>query len=191
MPHRRSAPRFPVALPALCWGADGVEFNAVTVDVSAAGIQLKSIFVPHVDHPLTCNIRDVGRLEATVIRANVCDFAVRVTGQDPSPGSIARRLIALSQEQAQRTNAVRISRRIIPEQTAVQVVIGDGVTVGAHIVNLSASGVALLIEIPLLIGQSITVGRHRAMVTRQIEGGVGAAFLVPLGPNGIDARTRL
>ena len=191
MTERRSAPRFPVVLPALCWGADGVEFNAVTVDISAAGIQLKSVVVPHADHALTCNIRDVGRLEATVIRANACDFAVRVTGQDPSPGSIARRLIALSQQQARRPDAVRVSRRIVPEQTAIQVSLDDGVAVDAHIINLSASGVALLIGLPLLIGQPITVGRHRATVTRQIEGGVGAAFLVPLGPNAVDERTRL
>jgi hypothetical protein len=163
----------------------------VTVDVSAMGIQLKSIVTPHVDHPLTCNIRDVGRLEAMVIRANQCDFAVRVTGQNPSPGSIARRLIALSQQQARQSNSVRVSRRVVPEHTAVQVVLGDGVSVHAHIINLSASGVALLIQERLQIRQPITVGRHRATATRQIEGGVGAAFLVPLGPSPVDESTRL
>ncbi|MGU3665588.1 PilZ domain-containing protein [Methylobacterium sp. A49B] len=191
MTERRSAPRYPVALPALCWGADGVEFHAVTVDVSAAGIQLRSIHVPHVDHPLTCNIRSVGRLESIVIRASVCDFAVRVTGQNPTPGSIARRLIALSQEQTRRTSSVRVSRRIVPDETSVQVTLGDGQAVNAHIINLSASGVALLIAAPLAIGQPITVGRHRATVTRQIDGGVGAAFLAPLDPGAIDARTKL
>lgn len=191
MNERRPTPRYPVILPALCQASDGFEFHAVTVDISATGIQLRSVIVPRVDHKLTCSIRDVGQLQTMVIQASACDFAVRVTSQSPTPGSIARRLIELSQQQARVPDTVRISRRIVPNRTAVEVSLGDGVSVTAQIINLSASGVALLMDTPLALGQPILVGRHKATVTRQIEGGVGVAFLTPLAPNAVDERTEL
>ncbi|MCJ2124770.1 PilZ domain-containing protein [Methylobacterium sp. J-077] len=191
MNERRPTPRYPVILPALCQASDGFEFHAVTVDISAAGIKLRSVILPHVDHKLTCSIRNVGQFQTMVIRASACDFAVRVTSQNPTPGSIARRLIELSQQQAQIPNTVRISRRIVPNRTTVEVSLGNGVSVVAQIINLSASGVALLIDTPLALGQPILVGRHKATVRRQIEGGVGVAFLTPLAQDAVDERTEL
>jgi hypothetical protein len=191
MSERRVSPRHAIVLPALCQVRDRAEFHAVSVDISADGLRLRSATIPPSGTRLDCNIRGVGAMEVSVAWAGTCDFAVRVTGRDPSPGEVARRLIALSQKQAKQSDEVRVHRRIVPARTAVRVALADGTAVPATILNLSASGVALRIDVPLAVGQEIVVGQRRAMVARQIAQGVGAVFAEPLDDAAVGENTVL
>lgn len=180
MTERRAIPRHAIILPALCWRGDGSEFHAVTVDISAEGIRLRSATIPPVEAQLGCSIRGVGVMEVRVVRADAADFAVRVRGRGVTAGEVVRSLVDLARLQSPPPEAVRVHRRVVPKNRAVKVALANGTGVPARIVNLSASGVALQLDTPLEIGQSIVVGRHRARVARRIDGGVGAAFLAPL-----------
>ena len=180
MTERRAIPRHAIILPALCWRADGSEFHAVTVDISAEGIRMRSATIPPMDAQLGCSIRGVGAMEIRVVRAGSADFAVRVMGRGATPGEVVRSLVGLARLQAPPSEEVRVHRRVVPKRRAVQVALSDGTDIPARIVNLSASGVALQLDAPLEIGQVIVVGRQRAKVARRIDGGVGAAFLAPL-----------
>lgn len=180
MIERQTSPPHLIVLPALCTRRNGHEFHAVTVDISADGLRLRSATLPAIDERLTCNLRSVGVTEVRVAWISACDFIVRVVGRDPSPGEVARRLVALSRQQAAAPKGVRVARRIVPRTTAVQVTLADGTSVTATILNLSASGVALALDTPLTEGQGISVGRRQATVVRQIPQGVGAAFIEPL-----------
>jgi hypothetical protein len=93
--------------------------------------------------------------------------------------------------QAPPPEEVRVHRRVVPKHRAVPVALADGTCVPARIVNLSASGVALQLDVPLDIGQAIVVGRHRAKVARRIDGGIGAAFLAPLDETTVGEQTVL
>ncbi|WP_409568116.1 PilZ domain-containing protein [Methylobacterium sp. E-066] len=84
MIERRATTRHPVVVPALCLRRDGSEFHAVTVDISSEGLRLRSATLPLVDERLTCNIRDIGAAQVSVVWAGSCDFAVRVIGTTPS-----------------------------------------------------------------------------------------------------------
>lgn len=180
MIQRQASPRHPVVVPALCLRNNGHEFHAVTVDMSKEGLRLRSAMLPRADERLNCNIRGVGPTEVRVVWVGACDFVVRVTGKDPTPSEVARRLIELSRQQAKTPEAVRVDRRIVPRKTAVQVTLANGTGLPATILNLSASGVALSLDAPLAIGQQIVVGQRHATVMRQIPLGVGVAFVVPL-----------
>lgn len=180
MTERRAVSRHAIVLPALCWRSDGFEFHAITVDISAEGIRMRSATIPPVATQLGCSIRGVGIMEIRVIRAASTDFAVRVMGRGATPSEVVRSLVDLARLQAPPPEEVRVHRRVVPKHRAVQVALADGAAVPARIVNLSASGVALQLALPLEIGQAIVVGRHRARVARRIDGGVGAAFLAPL-----------
>ncbi|MCJ2086947.1 PilZ domain-containing protein [Methylobacterium sp. E-005] len=180
MTERRTIPRHAIILPALCWHADGSEFHAVTVDISGEGICMRSATIPALDAQLGCSIRGVGSMEIRVVRTGAADFAVRVMGRGATPGEVVRSLVGLARLQAPPSEDVRVSRRVVPNRRTVQVALADGTSAAARIVNLSASGVALQLDVPMEVGQMIVVGRHRAKVARRIDGGVGAAFLVPL-----------
>ncbi len=191
MTERRVIPRRAIILPALCWHADGSEFHAVTVDISGEGIRMRSAIIPPVDAQLGCSIRGVGAMEIRVVRTGAVDFAVRVMGRGATPSEVVRSLVGLARLQAPPPEEVRVSRRVVPKRRAVQVALADGTSASARIVNLSASGVALQLDAPLEIGQAIVVGRHRAKVARRIDGGVGAAFLVPLDEATVSEHTVL
>lgn len=180
MTQRQASARHVVVVPALCLRTNGQEFHAVTVDMSMEGLRLRSATLPRLDEWLTCNIRGVGMTEVRVSWVGACDFLVRLTGKDPTPGEVARRLIEISRGQIRVREAVRTDRRIVPQRTAVQVRLADGTPVEATILNLSASGVALALDVPMAVGQEIVVGRRRATVARLLTHGVGAAFEEPL-----------
>ncbi|MCJ2067813.1 PilZ domain-containing protein [Methylobacterium sp. J-030] len=180
MTARRTIPRHAIVLPALCWRADGSEFHAVTVDISGEGIRMRSATTPPMDAELGCSIRGVGAMQIRVVRTGAVDFAVRVMGRGATPGEVVRSLVGLARLQAPPPEEVRVYRRVVPERRAVQVALADGTSIPGRIVNLSASGVALQLDMPLEVGQVIVVGRHRAKIARRIDGGVGAAFLVSL-----------
>jgi hypothetical protein len=191
MTERRAIPRHAIILPALCWRGDGSSFHAVTVDISAEGIRLRSATIPPVAERLGCSIRGVGTMEIRVVRAGTDDFAVRVGGRGATPGEVVRGLVDLARLQAPPPEQVRVHRRVVPTRRAVQVALADGKGVPARILNLSASGVALQLDATLEVGQTIVVGRHRARVARRIAGGVGAAFLAPLAEATVSEQTVL
>ena len=152
---------------------------------------MRSATITLMDAQLGCSIRGVGAMEIRVVRAGTADFAVRVIGRDAKPSEVVRSLVDLARLQAPPPEEVRVYRRVVPKQRAVQVALADGAAVPARIVNLSASGVALQLAVPLTVGQAIVVGRHRAKVARRIDGGVGAAFLMPLDEGTVSEHTVL
>ena len=191
MTERQASPRHPVILPALCARWNGTEFHAVTVDMSTDGLKLRSATLPRPDEALTCHIRGVGAVESRVAWVGTCDFGVKVTGKDPAPGEVARRLIEMSRRQSRQSTVARVSPRIVPVHTAVQVTLEDGTRVVAQIINLSASGVALRLDASLAVGQSIVVGQQPATVARQNEHGIGAAFVEALDDGAVGEHTVL
>ncbi|MCJ2009146.1 PilZ domain-containing protein [Methylobacterium sp. J-092] len=180
MTDRRANPRHAIILPALCWNGDGSEFHAITVDISPEGIRMRSATIPPVTAQLGCSIRGVGVMEIRVVRAGPDDFAVRVVGSGVAPGQVVRNLLEMARLQAPPVEEVRVCRRVVPKSKQVQVATADGTSVPAQILNLSATGVALRLDAPVDVGQTIMVGRHQARIARRTEAGVGAAFLTPL-----------
>lgn len=191
MTVKRTYTQHAVIAPALCMRYDGSDFHAVTADISVSGLRLRSATMPRLDERLVCNIRDVGAINVEVVGVGACDFVIRVKGTNPAPGEIARRLIDLARQQSRPPEVVRTHRRIVPTRTDLQVTLEDGSLIPAQIVNLSASGVALRLDVPLAVGQPITIGQRRATVARQIERGIGAAFLEPLDDVAVSEHTVL
>lgn len=175
----------PVVLPALWHTYDGPEHHAVTVDLSAAGIKLRSSLLPQVERAIVCQIRGFEPMQARVVSVGPCDFLIKLTGQTPAPVEIARRLIGLGKQQAREFDSVRVNRRIVPTKAVVEVRLDNDTAVPATILNLSASGVALHLDIPLALGQAIRVGTHAATVMRQLPDGIGAIFVEPFDPGTI------
>ncbi|MGU3667957.1 pilus assembly protein PilZ [Methylobacterium sp. A49B] len=174
-----------VILPALCWNQRRRDFYAITTDVSADGIRLRSSSLLDPGEDLTCSIRHIGLLEARIDWAAGRDFVVSVRGGRPVLIGLARQFVALARAQDLRAEPLRLHRRIVPRQRIVDVTVGDGPAVAGHVLNVSASGVALLVEASLEIGATIRVGRKLARVIRHFTHGVGAAFLEPFEPSAV------
>ncbi|SDM92575.1 hypothetical protein SAMN05216360_104278 [Methylobacterium phyllostachyos] len=183
-------PRHRIILPALCWTARRRDFYAITTDISAEGVRFRSssLLIPGED--LTCSIRHIGLLHARIDRAVGQEFVVSVRGDGPALASLARHFMALSRAQDLSVEPIRVDRRIVPKQKVVTVTLEDGHAVSGHVLNISASGVALLIDRTLELGATIQVGRKLARVVRHFTHGLGAAFVESFEPGDVhDAMT--
>lgn len=183
MVERREGPRYRVVLPAVCYGQARPDFYAVTDDVSASGIRFKSATAPRLDETLTCRIRHIGAVEAQVVRLEAASFVVKVLTRRPAADRIARELLIVAKKQVDAHEPIRVHARIVPRERDVRVTLDDGATAKAAIVNVSASGVGLMIDPRPAIGSLITIGRTAARVARQFDGGIGAIFVRPFDPS--------
>lgn len=184
--ERRTAPRHKVVLPALCSGAGRSEFYAVTEDVSSDGIRLKSATRPALGEVLVVRIRHVGAIEARVMRVEPHEFAIRVLTKRPAADHIARGLVALSRRQLSLAEPVRAHARIVPRRLDVVVTLASGATLTGRILNVSASGVGVMLDARPDLEELVVVGDRPARVARHLPNGIGAVFIHPLDPAEVD-----
>ena len=107
MTDRRVKSRRAVILPALCWNRDRFEFYAITIDISADGIRMRSASMPSIASQLECSIRGVGTMKIRVVRVRADDFIVRIVGRGLTSGEVVRNLVKLARLQAASIEAVR------------------------------------------------------------------------------------
>lgn len=174
-----------VMLPALCWNQRRRDFYAVTADVSTEGIRFRSSSLLAPGEDLTCSIRHIGTLEARIARVAGQEFIACVRGGRAILNDLARQFVTLARAQDLQPEPIRAHRRIVPKQKIVQVTTASGEAFQGHVLNVSASGVALLVDHELEIGAMIRVGRKTATVMRHFTHGVGAAFSEPFAPSAV------
>lgn len=178
-------PRHHVILPALCWSPRHRDFYAITTDVSIAGIRFRSASRMASGEDLTCSIRYIGVLRARISEVEGQEFVASIRGGRPALLGLARQFVRLAQAQDLRPEPVRLHRRIVPQQKIVMVTLAGGHVVSGHVLNISASGLALLVDQALELGALIQVGRKMARVMRHFTRGVGVAFVEPLEPGAV------
>lgn len=178
-------PRHRIILPALCWAQRRREFYAITTDVSVEGIRFRSSSLLNPGEDLTCSIRHIGLLHARIDKAAGQEFVVSVRGGGPALAGLARQFVTLSRAQDLRLEAIRVEPRIVPKQKMLVVTLEGGHALSGHVLNISASGVALLIDQTLELGATIRVGQKLARVVRHFTHGLGAAFVEPFAPGDV------
>lgn len=191
MIHRSSATLRPLILPAYCRSRERAEFHAVTQDIYWSGIASRSAIMPAVGQVLTCSIRYVGLFEARVVGTQDHLFVVHLLTSRRRGGEIARTMLALAHEQERPLEAWRLHARINPVNRDVLVTLEDGRVLPGRLINVSASGAALVIEDTVERGAHIVIGSTAARVVRVFRDGIGAAFVTPLDPVQVHPGIRL
>lgn len=163
----------------------------MTADVTAEGIRLRSSARLAAGEDLTCSIRHIGQLEVRITQVAGQDFVVGVRGGRATLNGLARQFVTLARAQNFRPEPIRGHHRIVPAQKTVEITLECGLSFSGHVLNVSASGIGLLIDRAVGIGETIRVGSRAARVVRHFEHGIGAAFLEPLEPSAVHAAMTL
>jgi hypothetical protein len=154
---------------------DGTEEEAIVRDISAGGASLLSENRPAKGSRVILYIREVGRMECSVVRDHPHGFAVDFYCSKSRRDKIADKLTWL-------TNRTRLG--LSDEGLALEgargeeadLVLSTGVTMHCQIVGLSLNGASVQVAPRPSIGAQVILGRMRGTVTHHLPGGVGIEF---------------
>jgi hypothetical protein len=157
---------------------DRCEFDCRTADISPGGMALFGPSRPPIGERLVLHLEYLGRLEGAVVRHFENGFAVSLYATRYKREKLATRLTWLAHRDAGELEDGRRHERMIPRRVEINIRLEDGRSYPARICDLSASGVALLVETVVGVGAMVYVGEHtRGRVVRAFEGGVAIEFL--------------
>jgi len=169
--HRR------VAIPLLAKMLldDGTEEETIIRDISAGGASLLSETRPKLGTKIILYVRDVGRMECSVVRDHPHGFAVDFNCSKARKDKIADKLTWL----ANRTRLGLAEDGLVLDGTSgeqADLVLSTGVTMACRIVGLSLNGASVQVAPRPAIGADVVIGKMRGTVTHHTPGGVGIEF---------------
>ncbi len=171
---RRRYSRVDLKLKARFLRVDGSEEPCLVVNISAGGALLKAMTPPLPGENIIIYIDEVGRFDASVIRAGRHSFAVDYRGRRAKTARTADSLIfALNNDNL---NLDRREHPRIRQEAPARITLDTGEIVSCSILDISLTGASIAIEPRPSLGAFLTVGRMPAQVVRRHERGVGVVF---------------
>jgi len=161
-------------LPGRYLTPEGEEYDCVTVDFSAAGVRFRAPQSPRPGASVVAYVRDLGRLQGSVIRRLTDGFVIAVA----APALKTERLL---QKMARLKPGGAEDRRLFPrlalEGALIPLLCADGRNQLAPIVDVSECGIALRTHLALTVGERVQIGEQTGIIVRLFEGGAAAKFI--------------
>lgn len=158
------------------------EHPCKVVDMSTDEMLISSDVTPAIGDQAIVYIAELGRFEGKVKRQGENGFFVGMTLTDHKRGKLADQLHWFANCQALALKDNRQHKRFVPLNQLTTVRFSNGKECIARINDISASGVALEVNVSVasrvvvLVGSSVMVGQKRAKVIRIFDGGFVARF---------------
>jgi hypothetical protein len=156
------------------------EYPCQSMNISPGGIALLAPVQGHVGERVVIYLEHLGRLEGTIVRHFDLGFAVSMSATRRKQDKLADQLTWLANRPELGLPEDRRHERITPRSASTVVRLMNGKTAAARIIDISMSGAAINVGIPIAIGASITLGSTPGRVVRHFGSGIGIEFLRPL-----------
>jgi hypothetical protein len=156
---------------------DGSEFPCETVDVSPSGVLLTVAMVVTPGSRVVAHIERLGRIEGLVVRTVAGGFALALSCTPSKIDRLAARIEWLARYENGATEERRDGLRLDRDGAHVYLLTADQSRHPIELVDVSASGVSFLTDLPLEVGDRVELGAQKAKVARVFPGGAAAAFL--------------
>lgn len=163
--------------------ADRREYPCQTVDMSPGGVRLTCAALGEIDERVVLYLEHIGRIEGSIVRILPGGFAVQLSATLRKRDKIASQLTWLANRDSLGLPEGRTHERLTPHVTGVVLRLESGREIGARIIDISMSGVALSTATAPPLGTSLLVGRTPGRVVRYFEGGIGVHFMLPISPD--------
>lgn len=162
------------------------EYPCQSMNISPGGVALLAPVKAMIGERVVIYLEHLGRLEGIVVRNFELGFAVSLVATRRKQDKLADQLTWLANRHELGLPEDRRHERITPRQTTVVVRMLNGKTAPARIIDVSMSGVAISVGVPIPIGASVTVGATPGRVVRHFGAGIGIEFLRPLAEEMFD-----
>jgi hypothetical protein len=156
------------------------EYPCQSMNISPGGIALLAPVQGHVGERVVIYLEHLGRLEGAIVRHFELGFAVSMSATRRKQDKLADQLTWLANRHELGLPEDRRHERITPRNASSVVRLMNGKTAAARIIDISMSGAAINVGIPIAIGTSVTLGSTPGRVVRHFGSGIGIEFLRPL-----------
>ncbi|MFC7291695.1 pilus assembly protein PilZ [Hirschia litorea] len=162
---------------ARCLWQDGTEFEALTVDLCAGGVSLKTDQTFEPDAPIIIYIDQLGRIAGHAARPTEAGFAVRVNFVPQKREKFVDQLTWIVNKQSL---GLEDERRSLRRTTTEKLIATyeSGVVAQCNVIDISLLGVALRTTGPRPeIGSRVQVGRRTGRCARYVDNGFAIEFI--------------
>ena len=118
----------------------------------------------------------VGRIEGLATRTGEDRVVVTMAAPEAKWDRLQRQFAILARMPASDRDELRGHRRIAVEVPDVEISLPNGISVSGRIRDLSRSGAAVEIPVPVAVGERVVLGATRGHVARTLEGGFAVQF---------------
>lgn len=169
----------------------GAESRGRVMEMSTAGILVKSPANPKRGEKIIVYIAELGRFEGIVDRSELDCFSIALKLPELKHRKLAEQLVWLSNREELDLPESRKHRRIVPLMQRTMVTLPDGAERLAKINDISLTSVSVEIVGKIAVGATVIVGKRSATVTRVFDGGIVADFADPFAEGELDEFVRL
>ena len=155
---------------------DRREYPCQTLTVSPGSLALTTPIVGRVGERVVAYIDHIGRVEGTIMRVFDGGFAMVLNATLRKKDKLAAKLTWLANRHELNLPEDRRHDRVTSPIQSVTVGLPDGREYKARILDLSASGAAVSLEVRPPVGTPVMIGRIRAQVVRHSEDGIAVEF---------------
>ncbi len=156
------------------------EYPCQSMDISPGGIALLAPVQGRVGERIVIYLEHLGRLEGVIVRQFELGFAVQFNATRRKQDKLADQLTWLVNRHELGLPEDRRHERVIPRVAATVLRLANGKQAPARIIDISISGAAVSVGIPVPIGAAVTIGSTPGRVVRHFGSGIGIEFLRPL-----------
>ncbi len=173
---RRRYQRVKVSLAGRYMTADRTEYPCQSIDISPGGLALAAPVRPEKGSRVVVYMDSVGRMEGTITRHLEDGFALQLNAPALKREKLADQLTWLANRGSLGMPEDRRHDRIEPRVRNTIVKLADGKEYPAKIIDISLSGVAVMVDIKPEMGTLVTVGKTVGRVVRIFDGGIALEF---------------
>lgn len=175
--ERRRHARVKVAIEGRCMLESKEEYPCQTVDMSPGGLRLRCAVSGRATEKVVAYLDHFGRVEGLIVRQTLDGFALKLSLTAAKRDRVADLLTWLANRTAVGIMEDRRHSRIVPHRPETLLHIPDGPAVAAKIIDISVSGVGIMIDKQPSIGSRVVVGQTPGKVVRHFADGIAVEFL--------------
>jgi len=164
---------------------DKQEYSCRLLDISVGGAALRAPALPEIGERIVAYFDQLGGLEGKAIRAFDGGFAMQFSVTPHKREKLAAQITWLINRRDLGGVEERRHERIVLQDYASTLKLGEGHLVPCQVVDVSLSGASVSTTVRPSIGSHVELGRMRARVVRHHENGLGLEFVEVQEPEGM------
>jgi len=166
------------------------EFSGRVVKLSPQQLVLAAPVKGAEGDRVIANLLEFGRIEGNVLKNHDLGFVMSVTMTDEERDQFAGKIAWYDKHKNHDLPDNRKAKRIVPQDPHSVVILADGTVVGAFVIDVSVSGVAISADVDVRIGEAVAIGRIVGRVVRYFRGGFAVKFIELQDPRTLEFALR-